>query len=68
MRQKISVDKPRQHFPSSVNGGTATTYAYTYDGSYNITKIVHSDGKEIRYYYDNLSRLVREDNEPLVVT
>ncbi len=47
---------------TSVVGSTSTTYTYTYDSNGNITKIVYSNGKEIRYYYDDLNQLVREDN------
>jgi len=43
-------------------GGTATTATYTYDANGNITKILYSNGKEVRYVYDDLSQLVREDN------
>ena len=48
-------------YSSTVNG-TNTTYTYTYDSRGNITKIQYSDGKEIRYYYDDIGQLVREDN------
>ena len=46
---------------STVNN-VSTSYAYTYDDNGNITKIVYGDGTEIRYYYDSLNQLVREDN------
>ena len=49
MRQKISVDKPRRHFPSSVNGGTATTYTYTYVSG---TAASNNPFKYRGYYYD----------------
>ena len=45
-------------------GSSSTTYNYTYDSKGNITKIVIGD-KEIRYSYDELNQLVREDNELL---
>ena len=47
-------------YSSAVNG-TSTLYNYTYDNHGNIVKIV-SKGKEIRYVYDNLNQLLREDN------
>lgn len=48
---------------TNTDGSTSTTtYTYTYDSKDNITKIVYSTGKEIRYYYDDLSQLIREDN------
>jgi len=43
---------------------TETEYLYTYDANGNITKIT-VDGDEIRYVYDNLGQLLREDNEVL---
>ena len=47
-------------YTSTVHGNS-TTYAYTYDGNGNITKVLSNDGTEIRYYYDNLGQLIRED-------
>ncbi len=47
---------------SNTINGTKTTYNYTYDSNGNITKIVIGD-KEIRYTYDNLGQLLREENE-----
>ena len=49
-------------YTSTVNGGTGVTYTYTYDQNGNITKIVYSTGEEIRYEYDDLGQLTREDN------
>ena len=46
---------------TSTVGSSSTTYTYTYDGNGNITKIV-GGGTEIRYVYDDLGQLVREDN------
>ncbi len=48
-------------FKSTVDG-VATTTAYEYDKSGNITKITYGDGRIIEYTYDNLNQLVREDN------
>lgn len=55
-------------YSSQVGEGVALTYTYTYDVSGRITKIRYSTGEEIRYYYDNLGQLVREDNEPFGYT
>ena len=49
-------------YTSTVNGGTPLTYTYTYDQNGNITKIVYSTGQEIRYVYDDIGQLIREDN------
>ena len=49
-------------YTSTVNDGTALTYTYTYDQNGNITKIVYSTGQEIRYVYDDIGQLIREDN------
>ncbi|MBE6644827.1 MAG: RHS repeat protein, partial [Ruminococcaceae bacterium] len=49
-------------YTSTVNSGTALTYTYTYDQNGNITKVVYSTGQEIRYVYDDLGQLLREDN------
>lgn len=51
-------------YSSTVNG-TNTTYTYTYDNRGNITKIQYSNGQQIRYYYDDIGQLIREDN-PLI--
>ena len=42
--------------------GAGLVYTYSYDANGNITKISYSNGKEIRYYYDDLGQLIREDN------
>ena len=47
-------------YTSTVNG-TANTYNYTYDSKGNITSVVIGD-KEIRYVYDDVGQLIREDN------
>ena len=49
---------------SKVNNNAATVTEYTYDARGNITKIVIGS-QEIRYVYDDLGQLVREDNEVL---
>jgi len=36
---------------------------YTYDDRGNIETITHPDGKIIKYYYDELNQLIREDNQ-----
>lgn len=53
-------------YTSTVNGGDALTY--TYDQNGNITKIVYSTGEEMRYVYDDIGQLVREDNGVLCKT
>lgn len=53
-------------FTSNV-GDFSTTSNYTYDSKGNITKIVIGN-KEIRYKYDELSQLIREDNGLLNAT
>ena len=50
-------------YSSTVNQGTATVYTYTYDSNGYITKITDANGVEIRYVYDDLGQLIREDNE-----
>ena len=54
-------------YSSTINGVT-TTYTYTYDNKGNITKIQYSNGQEIRYHYDDIGQLVREDNTLLNAT
>ena len=49
-------------YTSTVNGGTPLTYTYTYDQNGNITKVVYSTGETIRYVYDDIGQLLREDN------
>ncbi len=53
-----------EDYVSTVNGA-AITYTHTYDSNGNITKIEYSTGEEIRYQYDYLGQLLREDNELL---
>ena len=55
-------------YTSTINDGTSITYTYTYDQNGNITKIVYSTGEEIRYEYDDLGQLTREDNELIGMT
>ena len=51
-----------------VKGKAADRERYTYDAEGNITAI-HENGKlKVRYHYDGLNRLVREDNQPLKLT
>ena len=49
-------------YTSTVNDGTPLTYTYTYDAMGNVTKIAYSNGQQIRYVYDDLGQLIREDN------
>ena len=51
-----------------MKGNAADRERYTYDADGNITAI-HENGKlKVRYHYDGLDRLVREDNQPLKLT
>ncbi len=54
-------------YESAVNG-SSVTYTYTYDQNGYITKINYSTGQEIRYVYDELGQLLREDNGLLNAT
>ena len=61
----------RSVLPSAVRFGSRLL-SYTYDGNGNITEICESDTnaldgtvKSIRYQYDELNRLIREDNQIL---
>ena len=51
------------HSVTSTVNGVSTTSVITYDANGNITKIDYGNGQEIRYYYDDLGQLIREDNE-----
>ena len=48
-----------------VNSTVRAYYSYTYNSANYISKIVDINDNEVRYYYDSLGQLVREDNEPL---
>jgi len=50
-------------YSSTVEGGYSLYYDYTYDKNGNIIKIADQYGDEIRYVYDDLGQLLREDNE-----
>ncbi len=39
------------------------SYKYDYDSKSYITKITNENDKEIRYFYDDIGQLIREDNE-----
>lgn len=49
---------------STADGNTALLpeLSYTYDANGNITRIYENDVQKVKYYYDGLNRLVREDN------
>ena len=49
-------------YTSKVGSNDELKYTYTYDGNGNITKITTTAGDEIRYKYDDLGQLIREDN------
>ena len=48
-------------YKTTVNS-LSKTYFYTYDANGNITKVNLSTGEEIRYVYDGIGQLIREDN------
>ena len=50
-----------EDYVSTVNGNSIT-YNYTYDCKGNITEIVYSTGKKIRYAYDDVGQLISENN------
>ena len=50
---------------SRTNTGESKTYEYTYNDQNNISKIVYDDTDTVRYSYDDLGQLLREDNELL---
>ena len=52
-------------YQSKINGDVTSSYTYSYDDKNNITKIIDADGNEIRYAYDEMGQLIREDNELL---
>ena len=58
--KKISPTQIKTH--SYTLNGTTITHTYTYDCNGNITKDAYSTGQEIRYVYDDLNQLIREDN------
>ena len=57
-----------QSYKTTVNDAYSLTYTYTYDDRGNITKIQFSNGHQIRYVYDDLGQLKREDNTLLQKT
>ncbi|MEG2018339.1 MAG: hypothetical protein RR128_07775, partial [Clostridium sp.] len=78
VEQNISADgdtyTTKYTFKQGINGSTTekiesittdeTKLVYTYDSNGNIETINHN-GKEIKYYYNELNELKREDNEVL---
>lgn len=59
------TDSLLDSYEYKVNGNVRAYYSYTYNSAGYITKIVDLGENEIRYYYDKLGQLVREDNELL---
>ncbi len=52
-------------YNKTIGGVTSQLYptlSYDYDNNGNITKVYENGVEKIRYYYDELNRLVREDN------
>ncbi len=60
------------NFPKSfrtlVNGSETDSWTYTYDNNGNITSIQSSGNTIVRYVYDGMDRLIREDNSLLNAT
>lgn len=50
---------------SQINTSEDTSYRYFYDSNDNIIKITYNNTTEVRYEYDDIGQLVREDNELL---
>lgn len=48
--------------------GKNDNFKYVYDSKGNITKVVENGSEIVRYTYDSLSRLIREDNKKLDTT
>ena len=60
-RDRILFFYPRTiRLSRMINGGTALSY--TYDAAGNITTIVENGTERVRYRYDELNQLVREDS------
>ena len=49
-------------YSSRMGSSTPTTYTFTYDQKGNITQIIDSSAGTVRYTYDGLNQLIREDN------
>ncbi len=60
----IATSPMVSRYTTRVNTNIQVYYTYTYDGKGNITSISLFDTEQYRYVYDELSRLVREDNIP----
>ncbi len=58
-----NTDSYLSNYVSTVGNTQVTSYSYSYDEMENINKISYGSGEEIRYYYDYLGQLLREDNE-----
>ena len=58
--ESSSDGKTSNRLSRMVNGGTALSY--TYDAVGNITTIVENGIEQVRYEYDSLNQLVREDS------
>ena len=54
------IGKTSGRLSRMINGGTALSY--TYDAAGNITTIVENGTERVRYRYDELNQLVREDS------
>ena len=54
------IGKTSGRLSRMINGGTELSY--TYDAAGNITTIVENGTERVRYRYDELNQLVREDS------
>lgn len=52
----------------SINGIIVDKKRYIYDKLGNIERVYSSGVEKVRYWYDNLNRLIREDNRDLAIT
>ena len=57
------VDTSTDRVSKLTNNGKVTVY--TYDKNGNIETITEENGKKIKYYYNELDELIREDNQVL---
>lgn len=52
----------QSEYVASLSTADGTIYTYSYDNNYNITQVKENNAVKITYIYDNLNRLVRENN------
>lgn len=66
----INYSKGKSNLISSViiydnNGKELDNMKYTYDEKGNILKIFQNNNEKVKYFYDEFSRIIREDNKEL---